>query len=155
MDSTEKSVIEPAPQKHRKDKADTTQRFRDLLAQLTTAKQQLAERTQEVESLRADLRAKDRARAQVESEREQLPALVARARDKGRKIFPDFDAVIGPVQLDQKTFEGLLTHPHGVELMYAMGLGLRIIAARIEKQNFDSRAEYYRQQHQQHFKGAS
>jgi hypothetical protein len=146
--------VSVAAPKHRKDRADSARRFQDLLAQLTTVRRGLLERTQEAERLHTALTAKDRELAQFRLERENLPTLAARAREKGREMFPDFDVITGPVQLDQRTFEALLTSALGPQLFYAMGLGLRIIAAKIEKQSYDSRVEYYRQQHEQHFKGA-
>jgi hypothetical protein len=149
-----------AAQKHRKDQADTAKRFRDLLAQLTTAKAQLVERAQEAERLRTALTAKERELAPFQSEREKLqkemPALIAKAVETGRKLFPDFDEVVGLVNLAPRVFGALLTSPNGVELMYALGLGLRIIDARRQKQADDERINYYRIQHQAHFssKGA-
>jgi len=121
-----------------------------------------AERQKEASTaLHAELEAKDRQLAQFRAEREEqqksVPERIAKAREEGRRLFRDFDAVVGPVQLDRQAFEALLASGNAPELMYAAGLGVRLIGQfrqiQSQAQADKQRTDYYRQLHHQHFPG--
>ena len=133
----------PEPKgKHRNRKTEA--RFQELLDQrkafarrAVELEQKVAAAEQELVPMRAVCQALQDAAAAV-------PARIAQARERGRKLFVDFDAVISHVSISQDAFLALLASENGPELMYAAGLGVQVLADR-------QRVEYYRNLHERHF----
>jgi hypothetical protein len=130
-----------------KEKADEAQTL------VLTLQQVLSERDQELAQQKIEL-TKLRAESEGRKSRcKEMPTRIAEVREQGRKMFGDFDAVITGVPVGHEAFEALLASPNGPELMYAAGLGLRIITLLRQQQEqaeFDQqRVEYYRQLNRQ------
>jgi hypothetical protein len=105
---------------------------------------QLSERTQEGERQR-------------EAQQKKTAERIAKAREEGRGLFADFDAVITGIPVDRQAFESIIASANGPDVLYAIGLGMRMIGVlrqlHGQTQADRERIEYYRQMHQQHFTG--
>ena len=140
-----------------------SKRISDLERQLADCAQKTEREQETLKSLHADLEAKDHELAQSRDEREEqqkkMPERIAKAREEGRKLFRDFDAIIGGVAVDREAFQTLLASKNGAELMYACGLGLRMIGLlrelQSQEQSDKQRVEHYRQLHRQHLAGGN
>jgi chromosome segregation ATPase len=164
--STEASaspIAKGAP--HLRTKKDTSQRFRELLDERNdwrrraqAAESAIATESETLRTLRTNLEAKDRELEQFRAEQKEREKntleLTSRAREHGRKMFADFDAVIANVNLDRQAFQALVTSTNGPYLCYATGLGIKALKFQSQVQADRERVEYYRQLHQQHFAGA-
>ena len=163
--TTDSAKVEAKPSRpHARTKESTELRFRELLGKLQLNRQRIADLelrlsacTQEAEQQKKTLQARDEEvtllrgeRREREEQRKTMPERIAKARDEGRKLFMDFDAVIRGVQLDAPAFETLLASTNGPFLMYTAGLGLGVLQAQAQAKQ---RVEYYRQLHRQHFAG--
>ena len=149
----------PQPKKLNRD-----ERIAQLTGERRRLERQLSERAQEAERQKETLQARDHELALLQADREEqearrkmMPERVAKAREEGRKLFWDFDAVISGVPVDRQAFEAILASSNGPELMYAAGLGTKMIGVlrqlRVQTQSDQQRIEYYRQMHQEHFAG--
>jgi chromosome segregation ATPase len=150
---------------HLRTKKDTSQRFRELLDERNdwrrraqAAESAIATESGTLKTLRSNLEAKDRELEQFRAEQKEreknLLELAGRAREHGRKMFTDFDAVIANVNLDRQAFQALVTSTNGPYLMYATGIGIKALKVQSQVQADKERVQYYRQLHQQHFSGA-
>lgn len=146
-------------------KEDTSRRFRELLDErddwrrrAQAAESSIASESETLRTLRSNLEAKDRELEQFRAEQQEREKntleLASRAREHGRKMFADFDAVIANVNLDRQAFQALVTSTNGPYLCYATGLGIKALKFQSQIQADRERVKYYRQLHQQHFAGA-
>ena len=176
--SSELAEVRSNPDARRSpEKKNADLRIRELLGdrkrdreRIAALESQLSDRTREVarqeeasSALRADLDDRNRELAEFRAERdgkqERMPERIAAAREAGRKLYADFDAVCAFVSLDRQAFDAMLTSANGPELMYAAGVGFKALGilrqlqgqAQADKQ----RVEYYKKLHQQHFAGAN
>ena len=163
-----KAAEQPAPES-RKHGADQRiqellrdrKRDRELIADLERELSEAAKRADrqesEMQAIRSDLARWKTELAELrgfyEEQEKKLRDRIAAAREQGRRLFADFDAVVTGVSVDQNTFRALLASTNGAELMYALGLGLRVIAGMRQRQQQAEQVEYYRNLHRQHFSG--
>jgi len=155
----------PRPkQPHRNPGAE--QRIQELVNDRKRDRQRIADLEREGERQKRTLQARDNELAQLRAEAqkqkarlEKVPERIAEAREKGRKLFGDFDAVVAGVPVDQEAFLALLASTNGPELMYAAGLGMRMIGVlrqlRGQAEADKQRVDYYRELHRQHFAGGN
>ena len=150
---------QPAPES-RKHGAD--RRIQELLRDRRQDRERIADlehQLAELEVVRGDLERwkseLNQMRGAYEEQEKKLPERIAAAREQGQKLFKDFAAVVTGVPLDQSAFRALVTSTNGPELMYALGLGLRVIAGMRQRQQQAEQMEYYRTLHRQHFSGTN
>jgi len=152
---------QPAPES-RKHGAD--RRIQELLRDRRQDRERIADlehQLAELEVVRGDLERwkseLNQMRGAYDEQEKKLPERIAAAREQGLKLFSDFEAVVTGVPLDQQAFRALLASTNGPELMYALGLGFRVIAGMRQRRNQAEtdrqQVEYYRQLHRQHFSG--
>jgi hypothetical protein len=129
------------------EKKSAAVRVQQLLGELKQRKKRIADLERELGEIRSEQEARQKA----------MPAQIVAAREKGRRLFGDFDEVTGLVALDLQAFEALLSSSNGPELMYYCGLGMKALATLRQFQNqaktAAERVEYYRNIHRQHFAG--